>query len=143
MKRTFGLILGVLAAAVLLGGMVHAVLVAAHLAEPAGATVYGVTSRRLWATATGAVAIGGVISGGLALTRPTGRFRIASGRRGAIVALISGLLGVIGGALLLAIADDGPGSGNGVVGAAGAVVLGLIAMSCGGAAVFRSGGVSK
>lgn len=119
MKRTFGLALGVVAAAALVGGLVHAVLVAADLAEPAAATVYGVTSRRLWATAVGAVALVGVV------------FGIFSRRRGAIVSLLSGLVGMAGGGLLLAIADGGPGSGNGVVGAAGAVVLGVIAMGLG------------
>ena len=138
MKRNLRLLLGVLAAAALLMGLVHAVLVAAHLSEPAAATVHGVTSRRFWASAAGAVALVGVICGGLALTRRAGRFRITSGRRGAIVALISGLVATIGGGLLLAIADGGPGSGNGVVGAAGAVVLGLIAMVCGGSALVRT-----
>ena len=138
MKRNLGLLLGVLAAAALLMGLVHAVLIAARLAEPAGATVYGVTSRRLGATAAGAVGLVGVICGGLALTRPAGRFRVASGRCGAIVALMSGLIALIGGGLLLAIADGGPGSGNGVVGAAGAVVLGVIAMGCGGSALVRT-----
>jgi hypothetical protein len=43
MKRTFALILVVLAAAALFGGLVHAVLVAAHLSEPAAATVQEVS----------------------------------------------------------------------------------------------------
>jgi len=43
MKRTFALILAALAAAALFGALVHAVLVAAHLSEPAATTVYGLT----------------------------------------------------------------------------------------------------
>jgi hypothetical protein len=43
MKRTFALILAALAAAALFGGLVHAVLVAAHVSEPAATTVYGLT----------------------------------------------------------------------------------------------------
>jgi hypothetical protein len=35
MKRTFAFILAALAAAALFGGLVHAVLVAAHVSEPA------------------------------------------------------------------------------------------------------------
>ena len=45
MKRTFALILAALAAAALFGGLVHAVLVAAHVSEPAATTVYGLTPR--------------------------------------------------------------------------------------------------
>ena len=47
------------------------------------------------------------------------------------------LLAVVNGGLLLAIANGGPGTGNGVVGAAGALVLGLIAMALGGWALAR------
>ena len=43
MKRTFAMILAALAAAALFGGLVYAVLVAAHVSEPAATTVYGLT----------------------------------------------------------------------------------------------------
>jgi hypothetical protein len=137
MKRTFAIILGALAAAALFGGLVHAVLVVAHVSEPAATTVYGSTPRRLWATAAGVLALVGVAIGGLALARPDSRFGTASGRLGAIVALVAGLMAVINGALNLAIAKGGPGTGNGVVGAAGAFVLGLIALSLSGLALAR------
>ena len=45
---------------------------------------------------------------------------------------------MVNGGLLLAIANGGPGTGNRVVGAAGAVVLGLIAMVLGGLALAQS-----
>src|SRR5262249_26669905 len=45
MKRTFAIILAALAAAALFGALVHAVLVAAHVSEPAASTVYGLTAR--------------------------------------------------------------------------------------------------
>src|SRR5262249_59965837 len=48
-----------LAAAVLFGGLVHAVLVAAPVSEPAATTVYGLTPRRLWATAVDVLALVG------------------------------------------------------------------------------------
>ena len=51
------------------------------------------------------------------------------------------IVAIIGG-LLLATADGGPGTGNGVVGAAVAVVLGLIAMVEGGSFLTRSRRVS-
>jgi hypothetical protein len=138
MKRTFALILIPLAAAALVGGLVHAVLVAAHVSEPSATPVYGLTPRRLWATAADMLALVGVVIGGLALARPATRLGTASGRRGAIVALVAGLIAVVNGGLVVAIATGGPGTGNGVVGGAAALVLGLIATVVGGLAVARS-----
>jgi hypothetical protein len=138
MKRTFVLILAALAAAALFGGLVHAVLVAAHLSEPAATTVPGLTPRRLWAATVAVLALVGVVIGGLALARRTSHFGTASGRLGAIVAPVAGLIAVVNGGLNLAVANGGPGAGNGVVGAAAALVLGLIAMVLGGLALARS-----
>ena len=138
MKRTFAIILAALAAAALFGGLVHAVLLAAHVSEPAATTVYGLTPRRLWATTVVVLALTGVIIGGLALARPASRFGTDSGRLGAIVALAAGLMAVVNGGLNLAIANGGPGTGNGVVGGAAAVVLGLTGMALGGLALARS-----
>ena len=137
MKRTFAIILAALAAAALFGGLVHAVLLAAHVSEPAATTVYGLTPRRLWATTVVVLALTGVIIGGLALARPASRFGTDSGRLGAIVALAAGLMAVVNGGLNLAIANGGPGTGNGVVGGAVAVVLGLTALVLGGMALAR------
>src|SRR5437773_6375057 len=129
MKRTFPIILAALAAAALFGGLVHAVLVAAHVSEPAATTVYGLTLRRLWATTAAMLALVGVVIGGLALARSAGRIGTGNWRMGAIVALVAGLIAVINGGLNLGIAKGGPGTGNGVVGGAVALVLGLIAMA--------------
>lgn len=138
MKRTFALMLAVLAAAALFGALVHAVLVAAHLSEPAATTVYGLTTRRLWATAAAVLALIGVVIGGLALRRSAGRIGTSNGRMGAIAALVVGLIAVVNGGLNLAIAKGGPGTGNGVVGGAAALVLGLIGMALGGLALARA-----
>ena len=138
MKRTFALILATLAAAALFGALVHAVLVAAQVSEPADTTVYGLTSRRLWATTVSALALVGVVIGGLALRRSAGRIGTGNGTLGAIVGLVAGLIAVVNGVLNLAIAEGGPGTGNGVVGGAAALVLGLIAMALGGLALARS-----
>src|SRR5215831_6845411 len=137
MTRTFAVILACVAAAALFAGLVHAVLVAAHVAEPATTTVYGLTPRRLWATAVAALALVGVAIGGLALRRAVARIG-ASGRRGAILALAVGLVAAVNGGLNLAVATGGPGTGNGVVGGAAAFVLGLIAAATGGLALARS-----
>ena len=102
MKRTFTLILAALAAAAVFGGLVHAVLVAAHVSEPAATTVYGVTPRRLWATAAAGLALVGVVIGGLALARSAGRIGIGNGRMGAIMSLVAGLIAMALGGLALA-----------------------------------------
>src|SRR5215470_12358492 len=128
MKRTFAVILAALAAVALFAGLVHAVLVAAHVSEPAATTVYGLTPRRLWATTALVLALVGMVIGGLALRRSAGRIGAGNGRMWAIVALVAGLIAAVNGGLNLAIAKGGPGSGNGVIGAAAALVLGLIGM---------------
>jgi len=138
MKRTFALILAALAAAALFAGLVHAVLVATHLSEPAAITVYGLTARRFWATAVALLALVGVVIGGLALVRPASRFGASSGPLRAIMALAAGLIAAVNGGLVLAVAKGGPGTGNGVVGGAGALVLGLVALVLGGMALVRS-----
>jgi len=108
------------------------------VAEPAATTVEGLTPRRLWATTAAGLALVGVAAGGVALARPRWRFGPLSRRLGIGVALAAGLFAAINGALNLAVANGGPGSGNGVVGGAGALVLGLVAMAAGGVALARS-----
>jgi hypothetical protein len=138
MKRTLGIVLAVTAAAAAFVGLVHAVLVAAHVSEPATTTVYGLTPRRLWATTVAMLAVVGVVTGGLALARPLGRLGTASGPLGAILALTAGLVAAVNGGLNLALAKGGPGTGNGVVGGAAAFVLGLLAVGIGTLALVRS-----
>ena len=121
MKRTFALILAALAAAALFAGLVHAVLVAANVSEPAAITVYGTTSRRIWTTTAVMLALVGVVVGGLAVYRAA-RHIGNHGRRGAIVAFVLGPIAVVNGGLVLAMATGGPGSGKGVVGGAAALV---------------------
>jgi len=137
MKRTFTFILAALAAIALFALLVHAVLVAAHVSEPAASTVYGATPRRLWATAVAALGLVGVVIGGLALRRSR-RNGTGNRRVDPIVALVAGLIAIVNGGLNLAVATGGPGSGNGVIGGAAALVLGLIAMAFAAAALAHS-----
>ena len=137
MKRTLALAFIALAAAALLAGFVYAVLVATGASEATAVTVYGPTFRRLWATAAGALALVGVVVGGLALARSIRRLG-NGGQLGATVALVAGPVAAINGGLVLAVANGGPGSGNGVVGGAGALVLGGIGMALGALALRRS-----
>ena len=54
------------------------------------------------------------------------------------MALVAGVIAVVNGGLALAIADGGPGTGNGVVGAIVALVLGVIGMVLSRLALARS-----
>jgi hypothetical protein len=124
-------------AAAVLGVVVLATPAAALVsAQPAGVGAYTLTAARFWATAAALLGLAGVVVGGLALSRSL-RHIGNGGRRGAIVALAAGLTAAVGGALNLAVADGGPGTGNGVIGGAAAVVLGLIAAVLGGVVVAR------
>jgi hypothetical protein len=122
MIRTFALILA-------------AVLVSV---QQAAVDAYTLTADRLWATTAAALALVGVLIGGLALARSAGRIGTGNGRMWAIVALVAGLIAVVNGGLVLATADGGPGTGNGVVGAMVALVLGVIGMVLGRQALTRS-----
>ena len=139
MKRTFAIVLAAVAAAAVFAGLVHAVLVAGHVSEPAASTVYGLTTRRLWATSAALMALLGVTVGGLALNRRVSRFGTVSVRHAAILGLVLGFIAAANGLLNVAVANGGPGTGNGVVGGAAAFVLGLIGMAIGGLALARSG----
>ena len=135
MKRTYVLSLAALVAAVLFAGLVYAVLRAAHVSEPATVTLHGPTARRLWATGVVVLALCGVIAGGLAVARPAGRFGSMSWR---VAIVMTGVIALINGGLVLAVANGGPGSGNGVVGGAAALVLGLTAIVLGSLRVVRA-----
>ena len=137
MKRTFVLILAALAAVALFLGLVHGVLVVTHLSQSAPTTVYGLTPRRLWATVAAALGLAGVVIGGMALVRSARRIG-NGGRRGSVIAVVAGLLAAVNGGLNLAVATGGPGTGNGVVGAAAAFVLGLTGIALGGLVLSRS-----
>ncbi len=137
MKRTFAIILVGLFAVALFAVLVDAVLMAAHVSGPLTNKVHGLTLRRLWATTAFAMGLAGLIIGSMALVRAARRIG-NHGRNGAIVALVAGIIAAINGALNLAVATGGPGTGNGVVGGAAAFLLGLIGMVLGGLALSRS-----
>lgn len=137
MKRIVARVLAAVTVVALFVGLVYAVLTLARVSEPSAVTVQGLTARRLWATSVAGLGVVGVVTGAVALIRPTIRFGAASGRVAAVVALAAGLIAAINGGLNLAVSEGGPGTGNGVVGGAAAVVLGLIALPLGGLALAR------
>jgi hypothetical protein len=78
-----------------------------------------------------------VVIGGLALARSARRIG-HKGRRGAIVALVLGPIGLIIGGLVVVTADGGVGTGGGVAGGVVAMMVGLIGTALGGLALARS-----
>ncbi|GIE97540.1 DUF6223 family protein [Paractinoplanes rishiriensis] len=93
---------------------------------------YTLTGGRLAGTAAALIALAGLVLGGLALVRS------AAGSRRPLIAMAAGLLGTAGGAVVIAAADGGPGSGSGIVGGFAAVVIGLLACASGWLAAARS-----
>ncbi|GGS23445.1 hypothetical protein GCM10010252_73270 [Streptomyces aureoverticillatus] len=97
------------------------------------------------------VGLVGVALGWLAVARVAGRMRVGNAgrmspdnaRTGALLAMAVGLLGTALAVLHVATASGGPGTGNGIVGAIGAIPLGLIAMALGRRALTRSRRVER
>ena len=131
MTRTLAVVLAAFLGAAVFAGLVYAILVASHVSEPAATAVYGATPRRLWATSAAALALLGLVIGGSALGGPVRSSRVVPAPQRATVAMVAGLIAAMNGGLNLAMANGGPGTGNGVVGGAAALVLGLIAAAVG------------
>jgi hypothetical protein len=93
----------------------------------AAITIMG--SGRVGPTITALLALAAVVLAARALARARRPDRVASdGRDQHPTALWLGIPAVLLGGLFLAAADGGPGTGNGVVGSAAAIVLGLVAI---------------
>jgi hypothetical protein len=113
--------------------MGNIMLTVVQLAE--SATVgSALTFDRAVATVAAILALAGTITGGLALFRSTGR----EGPRRSLIALTTGSAGTLISIWVLATADGGPGTGNGVVAGYAGVAFGLIAVVLGGLALTRS-----
>lgn len=105
--------------------------------QPGTVPAYTLTPERITASSAVLVALIGAIIGGLALVRSAHRIG-NHGRRGAIVALVTGPIGLVVGGLVVATADGGLGTGNGLAGGVVAMMVGLIGMALGGLALSRS-----
>jgi len=136
-KRTFIYIIVAVAAIALYFGLVHLVLMAANVSKSAPATVYGLTSKRQFALVGLGMALISVVFGWRAFRKSASHISVFNRKNGPIVAIVTGLMAVIGGGLNLATANGGPGSGNGVLGSAQALVLGLTGMFLGGLTLVR------
>ncbi|GAA4055971.1 DUF6223 family protein [Streptomyces shaanxiensis] len=125
-------------AAALLGGFwLAAPAVAQAAAQPSAAGVTDLSAGRVVAIVAGVLGLVGAAVGVVALARPAGRFS-ASGRLGTVVPPAAGLTALALGGLVVATADGGLGTGNGLGGGVVAMVLGLIGVVLGGLARSRS-----
>ena len=127
-----------LTAAVLVCGFGLAVPAAAQVSvQPPRVDAYALTSKRVIASGAAMTGLIGAVIGGLALAR-SGRIGVGNRRRGAIVALVLGPIGLVVGGLVVITADGGLGTGNGIAGGALAMIVGMIGMALGGLALARS-----
>ena len=94
-------------------------------------------SGRVGPTVAAMIGLTGTVTGALALARFKRRapastdIPSADGNVRAAATVALGVISLVLGGLFLAAADGGPGTGNGVVGSAAAIVLGPIAISLG------------
>ncbi|TQM32936.1 DUF6223 family protein [Nocardia bhagyanarayanae] len=124
------------ATAVLLGAFALSSPAVAHASiQSSAASVSTMSSGRLGAIVATVVGLIGVSVGGSALARST---RIGSSRNAALVALAAGLTTVVIGGLVVATADGGLGTGNGLGGALVALAVGLISIVVGGLLMVRA-----
>jgi len=136
-KRTFTYILITVAAIALYFGLVHLILMVANVSKSAPSTVYGLTSKRQFALVALGLALLSAILGWRTFRKSAAHTSILHGKSWPVVAIVTGLIAVIGGVFNLATSNGGPGSGNGVLGSAQALVLGLIGAILGGLAMAR------
>lgn len=112
--------------------------------QPVVASTLAMSSGRVASSLAAVVGLIGIVVGGRALARSSGRsgsdadIVATDGRGRAPAAVVLGLISVIVGGLTVATADGGVGSGNGLGGAVVAMVLGLIAIVLGGLARART-----
>jgi len=136
-KRTFTYILITILAIALYFGLVHLILMVANVSKSAPSTVYGLTLKRQFALVALGLALLSLISGWRTFRKSAAHTSILHGKSWPVVAIVSGLIAVLGSVLNLATSNGGPGSGNGVLGSAQALVLGLTGMFLGGLAMVR------
>ena len=99
--------------------------------------VYGFTSGRLYSTIDAVIGLISVVIGGLSLRRSTRRIG-NSGRNGAIVAGVVGLIVIAYAGVHLTIFTGDFGTGGGRAGAIIAIVMGMTSMVLAGITLARS-----
>lgn len=136
-KRIFTYIIIAIAAIAVYAGLVHLILMAANVSKSAPSTVYGLTSKRQFALVALGLGLISVVFGWRISRKSDSRFILLNHKNGPIIAIVTGVLALIGGVWNLVTSNGGPGSGNGVLGSAQALVLGLTGVFLGVLAVVR------
>ena len=136
-KRTLTYIFITIAAIALYLGLVHLILMIANVSKSAPSTVYGFTSKRQFALVALGLALLSVILGWRTFRKSAVHSSILHGKSWPVVAIVTGLIAAIVSVLNLMTSNGGPGSGNGVLGSAQALVLGLTGMFLGALAMVR------
>ncbi|MFD3535821.1 DUF6223 family protein [Streptomyces sp. NPDC058664] len=95
------------------------------------ADLFTLSLGRLGATTGALLGLAGVIIAWRSLVRP-------SSRPGAVPAVVAGLVSVFLGGVVVATAEGGLGTGNGLGGAYVALLMGVLATALGGRALSRS-----
>ncbi|MGX7826252.1 DUF6223 family protein [Actinokineospora sp. 24-640] len=135
--RSLPVRLALVAAATLIGLLGLAAPATAHIAEtrtPQSVETGSLPTDtdqqpgRLGATVADVVGLIGVVIGGFAVARSTGRVRTGNARTAAITAALAALTAIALGALHLTRSTGGFGTGNGRAGAIVAILLGLTAL---------------
>lgn len=127
-----------LTAVVITGVCLVAPATAQVSAQPPAVSSSILTPKRLVASGGAMVALVGTIIGGLALARSARGIGPGKGRRGAMVAVVTGPIGLAVGGLVVTTATGGLGTGNGIAGGFVAIALGLTATALGGFVLARS-----
>lgn len=102
-----------------------------HL-QAAAVSSFTLTPGRIVGTIAALIALAGVIIGGVVLARRR------TGRRAPVIAVSTGVVGIVGGGLIVALAEGGPGTGYGIVGGFFALALGVAAIALGWLALARA-----
>ncbi len=134
--RLISWVTDLMAAAALVGEFGLATPAAADVGSPAAVPIYTLSSGRIGAIVGVLVGLIGDVLGGKALARSTDPK--GNVRRGALLALVLGPIGLLIGALVVATAEGGLGTGHGLGGGIVAMIVGPIGMALGGLALARS-----
>ncbi|MBN8578977.1 MAG: hypothetical protein J0L66_18700 [Cytophagales bacterium] len=118
-------------------GLVHVILIVANVSSSAPSTVYGLTSKRQFALVALGLALLSAIIGWRTFRKSADHTDILHGKNWPVVAIVTGLIAIIGSVFNLATSNGGPGSGNGVLGSAQALLIGLAGIILGGLAIIR------
>ncbi|GAA2628682.1 DUF6223 family protein [Actinomadura fulvescens] len=105
---------------------------AAVSTHPVAASFTTMTANRTTASIAALIGLAGLVIGGLALARSS------NAQKRTVIALSAGVISIVLGGLVVATADGGLGTGNGLGGGIVAMAVGVLDLVVGGLALTRS-----